>query len=290
MKRPIAWNIDRISGSDNHDLWTKGDIMKEIPNSVIGAVSSVLGNYYYSHSKLNSLFMESGAPGDVPEGNCETKCSRWLKRSNNDPSIIDPLTILGRTIQPFMDDEHPNERRQRGQERIRSALAKNQLAYHLNGVITHAGTTPAAETLADFFKKGDFVSIRAEFARAISNVESDPHAAITAASAIIEALCKTYIETHGLEMPTTQTIIPLWKATQNALGLNPDRLLGDDQKQILSGLTSIINGIGSLRTHIGSAHGRGITPPSINSSDARLAINSAHTLVTFAMERWHSKQ
>lgn len=290
MKRPIAWNIDRISGSDNHDLWTKGDIMKEIPNSVIGAVSSVLGNYYYSHSKLNSLFMESGAPGDVPEGNCETKCSRWLKRCNNDPSIIDPLTILGRTIQPFMDDEHPNERRQRGQERIRSALAKNQLAYHLNGVITHAGTTPAAETLADFFKKGDFVSIRAEFARAISNVESDPHAAITAASAIIEALCKTYIETHGLEMPTTQTIIPLWKATQNALGLNPDRLLGDDQKQILSGLTSIINGIGSLRTHIGSAHGRGITPPSINSSDARLAINSAHTLVTFAMERWHSKQ
>lgn len=290
MKRPIAWNIDRISGSDNHDLWTKGDIMKEIPNSVIGAVSSVLGNYYYSHSKLNSLFMESGAPGDVPEGNCETKCSRWLKRCNNDPSIIDPLTILGRIIQPFMDDEHPNERRQRGQERIRSALAKNQLAYHLNGVITHAGTTPAAETLADFFKKGDFVSIRAEFARAISNVESDPHAAITAASAIIEALCKTYIETHGLEMPTTQTIIPLWKATQNALGLNPDRLLGDDQKQILSGLTSIINGIGSLRTHIGSAHGRGITPPSINSSDARLAINSAHTLVTFAMERWHSKQ
>lgn len=290
MKRPIAWNIDRISGSDNHDLWTKGDIMKEIPNSVIGAVSSVLGNYYYSHSKLNSLFMESGAPGDVPEGNCETKCSRWLKRCNNDPSIIDPLTILGRIIQPFMDDEHPNERRQRGQERIRSALAKNQLAYHLNGVITHAGTTPAAETLADFFKKGDFVSIRAEFARAISNVESDPHAAINAASAIIEALCKTYIETHGLEMPTTQTIIPLWKATQNALGLNPDRLLGDDQKQILSGLTSIINGIGSLRTHIGSAHGRGITPPSINSSDARLAINSAHTLVTFAMERWHSKQ
>ncbi|MFC0244228.1 abortive infection family protein [Falsochrobactrum ovis] len=264
--------------------------MKEIPNSVIGTVSSVLGNYYYSHSKLNSLFMESGAPGDVPEGNCETKCSRWLKRCNNDPSIIDPLTILGRIIQPFMDDEHPNERRQRGQERIRSALAKNQLAYHLNGVITHAGTTPAAETLADFFKKGDFVSIRAEFARAISNVESDPHAAITAASAIIEALCKTYIETHGLEMPTTQTIIPLWKATQNALGLNPDRLLGDDQKQILSGLTSIINGIGSLRTHIGSAHGRGITPPSINSSDARLAINSAHTLVTFAMERWHSKQ
>lgn len=35
----------------------------KIPNSVIGAVSSVLAEYYYSHSTLNSLFMESGAPG-----------------------------------------------------------------------------------------------------------------------------------------------------------------------------------------------------------------------------------
>lgn len=263
--------------------------MQEIPNSVIGAVSSVLGAYYYSHSRLNSLFMESGAPGDVPEGNCEDKCARWLKRCNDDPGI-DALAVLGHIIQPFMDDDNPNDERRRGQERIRTALARNQLAYQMNGVVTLAGTTPASRTLADFFKIGDFASIETEFDRAISNVESDPHAAITAASAIVEALCKTYIETHRLEMPATQTIAPLWKVVQRALGLNPDRLLGDDENRILSGLTSIIDGIGTLRTHIGSAHGRGIAPPPIGPPDARLAVNSAHTLVTFAMERWHSRQ
>ncbi len=30
----------------------------KIPNSVIGAVASVVGAYYYSHSKLDTLFME----------------------------------------------------------------------------------------------------------------------------------------------------------------------------------------------------------------------------------------
>ncbi|WP_287236079.1 abortive infection family protein [Mesorhizobium sp.] len=263
--------------------------MQEIPNSVIGAASQVIGAYYYSHSRLNGLFMESGAPGDEPLGNCETKCAHWLRRCNEDPDT-DALAVLGQVIQWFMDTDEPNEERRAGQERIRAALAKNQLAYHMNGFITLAGSTPASKTLADFFKAGDFASIEAEFGRAVSNVQSDPHAAITAASAIIEAFCKTYIETHRLEMPAKQTVVPLWKAVQGPLGLNPDRLIGDDESRVLSGLSSIVDGIGSLRTHIGSAHGRGVAPPPIHPSEARLAANAAHTLVTFAMERWHSKR
>lgn len=259
----------------------------KIPNSVIGAVSSVLAEYYYSHSTLNSLFMESGAPGNVPEGNCETKCSSWLRRCNDDPAV-DPLQVLGQVIQKFMDLE-PNDWNQKigpGQERIRASLAKNQLAYQMNGLITLAGTSPAAKSLSDFFKAGDFSSIEAEFNRAISHVDRDPHAAITAASAIIEALCKTYIEMHGLEMPAKQTIGPLWKVVQQHLGLNIDPTLQEDQKRILQGLASIVDGVGAYRTHIGSAHGRGIEPPKIVPSEARLAIHASHTVVIFVMERW----
>ena len=65
----------------------------EIPNSVIGAVAEVLGSYYYSHTRLNTLFMEHGAPGDPPMGNYVTKCSAGLKRCNNDASI-QPLEVL----------------------------------------------------------------------------------------------------------------------------------------------------------------------------------------------------
>jgi hypothetical protein len=259
----------------------------KIPNSLIGAVSSVLAEYYYSHSTLNSLFMESGAPGGVPEGNCETKCSSWLRRCNDD-TTVEPLQVIGQVIQKLMDTE-PNDWDQKigpRQERIRASLAKNQLTYQMNGVITLAGTSPAAKSLVAYFKASDFSSIEAEFQRAIAHVDRDPHAAITAASAIIEALCKIYIEMHGLEMPSKQTIAPLWKVVQQHLGLNIDPTLQDDQKRILQGLASIVDGVGAYRTHIGSAHGRGIEPPEIVPSEARLAVHASHTIVIFVMERW----
>lgn len=258
-----------------------------IPNSVIGAVSSVLAEHYYSHSRLNSHFMECGAPGGVPEGNCETKCSTWLRRCNDDPGV-DSMQVLGQIIQQFMELEPDswNDKIGPGQERIRASLAKNQLSYQMNGFITLAGASPAAKSLADYFKVGDFSSIEAEFERAISHIERDPHAAITAASAIIEALCKTYIEMHGLEMPSKQTIGPLWKVVQQHLGLNIDPTLADDQKRILGGLASIVDGVGAYRTHIGSAHGRGVEPPKIVTSEARLAVHASHTIVIFVMECW----
>lgn len=46
------------------------------------------------------------------------------------------------------------------------------------------------------------------------------------------------------------------------------------------------DGIGAYRTHIGSAHGRGIEPPKIVVSEARLAVHASHTIVIFVMERW----
>ena len=90
-------------------------------------------------------------------------------------------------------------------------------------------------------------------------------------------------------MPNKQNIVPLWKSVQQHLGLNIDKNLGEDQKKILQGLSSIVDGVGAFRTHIGSAHGRGISPPKIVNAEARLAVNSAHTLVVFIMECWHAK-
>lgn len=263
----------------------------KIPNSVIGAVASVIAAHYYSHSTLNSLFMESGAPGDVPPGNCETKCADWLRRCNEDTSL-DPLAVLGQVIQKFMDQEPPDCRPEmaEGQRRIRESLAKNQLTYQVNGFVTLAGVSLAAKTLSDYLSAGDFASIEAEFDRAIKQLERDPHAAITAASSIIEALCKTYIETFKLEMPTNQSIGPVWRVVQGHLGLNLDSNLRDDQKRILQGLTSIVDGVGAYRTHIGSAHGRGINPPKIAVAEARLAVNAAHSLVLFVMDLWHAAQ
>jgi Abortive infection C-terminus len=59
-------------------------------------------------------------------------------------------------------------------------------------------------------------------------------------------------------MPSKRTIGPLWKVVQQDLGLNVDPTLEGDQRRILGGLASIVDGVGAYRTHIGSAHGRGV--------------------------------
>lgn len=245
------------------------------------------------------LFMESGAPGNPPDGNCERKCLIWLMRCNDDPQI-DALAVLGRVIQPFMDrpaEEHPpnlpwdsekpkSSPIREGKQRILEVLKKNHLTYIENGFITQIGASLASRSLAERIQAGDFQSINNEFERALQQIEPDPHAAITAASAIIESACKTYIESFHLDMPDKQTVVPLWRCVQRDLGLNIDPELQEDQKRILGGLSSIIHGIGAYRTHIGSAHGRGIKPPAIEIAEARLAVNASHTLVMFLMEVW----
>lgn len=262
----------------------------KIANSVIGSVSSVISKYYYSHSKIDTLFMEAGAPGDTPEGNLEVKCKVWLQRSNED-TVIDSFEVLGAVLQDFMDHDlqpHNSEEVKMGRDRIVIALEKNQLSYQTNGYITLIGASSITKTLEDYLKAGDFGSIEKEFQRTIEHINTDPHASVTASCSIIESLCKVYIESFNeIDMPSKQSVGPLWKTVQQHMGLNANRLLADDQRKMLHGLSSIVDSIGAFRTHIGSAHGRGLEPPKIAVSEARLAVNSAHTLVVFIMERWH---
>ena len=104
-----------------------------IPNPVIAVVAEELGEHYYSHSKLNALFMEAGAPDDPPGGNCVQKCLSWFKRTNDNPAS-DPLSVLGGVLLQLMETgggsalyngAEVNER----QERIRKVLTRCGLAY-----------------------------------------------------------------------------------------------------------------------------------------------------------------
>lgn len=241
--------------------------------------------------------MESGAPGGAPEGNCEKKCSSWFRRCNEDPTI-NALEVLGAVIQDYMDKEpRPSlfggtttDPLEEGKLRINNALAKNQLSYRVNGYITLAGSSQITKTLEDYFKNGDFSSIEIEFERALEHINTDPHASITAACAIIESALKFYIETFNLDMPRKLNVSPLMGVVLPHLDLNADPLLADDQNKILKGVSSIIDGVAAFRSHIGSAHGRGSAPPSIVVAEARLSVNASHTIVVFLMEVLHTKK
>lgn len=263
---------------------------RTIPNPVVAVVADVLGEHYYSHSKLNTLFMEAGAPGTPPEGNCVQKCLSWLNRTNDDTDV-DPFEILGGVLLQLMEtgrggayygEGQPEER----QGRIRQVLARCGLAYHNGGVILSGGDAPPVADLNGKLRRGDLPALDIEFKRALTSLETDPPAAVTAACSLLESLFKVILEEEGVPMPTKQTVKPLWSVVQNTLSLSPSTIADDDIRRILSGLTSIVDGIGALRTHAGSAHGHGSQTHKLEPRQARLTVHAAHTLCLFVIETW----
>lgn len=265
-----------------------------IPNPVAAVIGEVLGDHYYHHQTLNNLFWEKGAPGDPPEGNCVQKCVAWLKRASQDPKV-DALAVLGGVLEKFMEVDRPRyldtqEGLERRRQRVRDILGKYGLSYHPGSKIMGASGAAPTRSLEAILRSRDLAALQVEFDRALKNVEVDPAAAVTAACAIVEAVCKVYLEDEKLPLPSEQTIKPLWKAVQATLGFDPAQMADDDLKRVLSGLTSVVDGIGAFRTHVGSAHGRGRQAYRPTPRHARLALHAAHTLTTFVLETWEARR
>jgi hypothetical protein len=267
---------------------------RTIPDPVIAVVGQILGRHYYDHNRLNTLFMEHGAPGGPPPGSCVTKCIVWLECCNAEPTV-DPFAVLGGVLKEFMDAEVPEwdinaNKLPSGQERVQKILARFGLSYHPGGQILGATSGASSRSLKAILEERDLAAVEIEFQRAIETVTLDPPAGVTAACSIIEALCKVLIEDEGLELPSKETIKDLWKIVSKHLGLNTGTLVDQDIIRILSGLSSVIDGIGALRTHVGSAHGHGRETYTLEPRHSRLAIHAAHALATFVIETWESRK
>jgi hypothetical protein len=263
---------------------------RTIPPGVIAVVADELGNFF-THTKLDNLFRIAGAPCDPPAGNKIDKCSSWLGLAKQLSTCDQPLEVLGEVLGEYMDGDTfgPTDPRHRGRERIQKILEKNQLHYLAGGKVGPAGRTAGAtRSLEAMLRDRDLASVEKEFERAAKNVQSDPPAAVTAACAVIESFCRIHIEDHGLELPAKQDLGGLWKIVKADLRLDGGQVADDDIKKVLQGLASIADGVGALRTHAGSAHGKGRQPFRILPRHARLAVHAAHTLVVYLLERAES--
>ena len=141
----------------------------------------------------------------------------------------------------------------------------------------------------------DFDTVQIEIARALPSIHDDPEDAVTAACSLIEAVCRSILLELGLPLPSKRDIDGLLKSIQEPLGLSPGRTdlpneIEQDVRQTLGGLTSVVKGIGALRTHGGDAHGREKGFRRIDARIARLALNSASSIALFLIETWERKE
>lgn len=171
-----------------------------------------------------------------------------------------------------------------------------ELQYHGQGVrLTKAGTSaPILSELDRAAKTLDFDTVQRELDRALANAADDPEDAITAACALIESVCRSVLVEQGVALPPKKDVSSLYRAVREPLGLSPERAdlpddAANDVKAILGGLAAVVQGIGSLRTKVGDAHGRERGYKRVDARIARLAIHSAGHVSLFIIETWQLK-
>jgi hypothetical protein len=263
-----------------------------IPAALLAVVAEI-SSRRETQASLNNLFIYAGAPGEPPEGSKPTKTLAWLRSTNKDNSVA-PLSVLGKIIETYMEESLNPEnswdvQKLEDRARILKSLGHCQLQYVKGGKVIGSLGTPS-RTLEEFIQERDTASIDQEFSRALTNVESSPREAVSAASNILESICKVYIAEEGLDMPAKQDLKPVWTVVRKHLGFDPSVVEDQDLQQVLSGMISVVDGIGALRTHASSAHGAGQKPYKLEPRHARLAVHSAHTIALFILETWRSRK
>lgn len=93
----------------------------------------------------------------------------------------------------------------------------------------------------------------------------------------------------GEPLPFKKDVKGLYNAVRKPLGLSPDRSdldgsIADDVRKIMSGLATVVEGVGALRTHGGDAHGRERGYVRIDERIASLSIHAASTIALFLIE------
>lgn len=275
---------------------------KNIPAPIIAVLSDHLPKLE-SHASIDNLFLFADAPSESPEGSKPVKVTAWLRQINKECDF--PLDILGKLIEPYMELPEPESSEpinlfgtqfqlpadptQTFKTQLEKVLTRCNLVYISGGIISD-GTSPTSKALSELIKDRDTPSIDAEFERALSKVNKEPREAVSAACNILESIFKVYIEDENLEKPQKQDLQGVWKVVRNDLGLNTSSLEDNDLKKIMSGILSIVDGIGSLRTHASSAHGAGRKIYKLKPRHARLAIHSAHTIALFVLETWDERK
>lgn len=183
-------------------------------------------------------------------------------------------------------------------EYLNGALAFDGFAMQRQGLairlVAVGQASPVLEKLGGVVDTISFDTVRRDIDRALVSVNQDPEDAVTAACSAVESVCRSIIIELGEPLPAKKDVQGLYNAVKKPLALDAGRTDIDTQieadvRTILGGLSTVIGGIGALRTHAGDAHGRERGFVRIDARIASLALHSASTVSLFLIETWQRK-
>ncbi|MEH2089126.1 abortive infection family protein [Nostoc sp.] len=263
----------------------------KLSEQTISALGSVITgdgrrSPYRTGTQLVSFFNQFGSEDTYGNG----FPSRWyyaeekLREFNDTPtmkdilvSALDPRHFLGKELDINVAIEHLNQFLEFDNYELRPAgkkwevykLGRSQIElshpYENSVEITHIFIDEQIKKCDKKLAEGDF------------------DGAITNARSLVEAVLSAIEKEFDHNPPESDGNLPkLYKRVQKHLNLSPGQeSLAECLRQILSGLTSIVSGLATLRNTMSDSHVISYKPLEHH---ARLAVNSAKTLCDFLFE------
>lgn len=135
----------------------------------------------------------------------------------------------------------------------------------------------------------DAPAVQAFWAKALDRRSTDPEGAVTAASTLLEEVCKHIIEDSGGKWEAKWNVPKLYTETAEILKLAPSQHQEEVFKTILGNCQSVVRSIGSLRNKGGDAHAGGRARVPFKPRHAALTVNLAGSMALFLIETWQAK-
>jgi hypothetical protein len=214
---------------------------------------------YRSASKLESFMRGCNVSMSIGGGSRLPTLVEALERANRggDQTIL--RNIIERAADPrdFLSDP---DRLQSVIAYLNARLAYDGLELQRLGQHLRLGTPGRAASVVDAPVSAvtviDFDTVNRDLERALASAENDPEDAVTSACSVVESVCRSVLVELDVPLPSKKDIQGLYQAVREPLGLPPDKQgvadeIASDVRTILGGLNSVVNGVGSLRTHGG---------------------------------------
>jgi Abortive infection C-terminus len=287
---------------------TKPTFSPAIIKAVVDAITGGPGNsttpaigIYRTGPKIEALMADCGLDFRVGASRLPSLTNYLRHLVDTDPLAGEKIArVIMRVAEPDDYDAHdPPGRQQAVVAHLNRFLAREGMEIVLLRdrpqltVLGRSGVVVGA--IAAKVATIDFDTVQRDIGRALASAHEDPEDALTAACSIVESVCRSILSELKLPLPAKRDIDGLMRAVQEPLGLSPTRTdlppeIASDVRQVLSGMTTVVKGVGALRTHAGDAHGRERGFRRIDARIARLAVHAASTMALFLIETWERKE
>jgi len=147
----------------------------------------------------------------------------------------------------------------------------------LQQLVQGDGVSPLAVGISSITLRG----IRQDWFTAASPITSTSSTAITAARALLESTCKTIL-TELNETPVSGGNLPkLFKQTRKAIGIDIVQNVSQEVTQLITGLTSVVDGFSALSNKAGDRHGLAGGAELRDQTIASIIVHTSGTLSLF---------